>query len=175
MSWSRRVIVGEESTLVVIAYPDDSVAQGAISTLESLSIEEFIDLEDTAYAVKGSDETVKFHETRRATGAGTAGGGVRGVLTRLPFFGSSAGATGGALVGRYAELGIDEGFIEYLSETLEPGGTAVFMLVRSSTRDRVIAEMSKFGGTVIKTSLPPELEEQLKEELAGKDPGPADL
>jgi uncharacterized membrane protein len=157
--------VGEESNVVVITYPDDSVAQGAIATLERLSIEDLIDLEDTAYAVMGRNGSLTFHATQAAAG----GGAVRGLLTRLPLVGSRPSTSSAALVPRYEELGIDDAFVAHLSERLAPGETALFLLVRSSARDRVIAEMSKFRGTIIKTSFQPEQEQQLKHRLTGQD------
>jgi uncharacterized membrane protein len=161
--------VGDESTLVVIAYPDDSVAQGAIAALERLNIEELIDLEDAAYADKDASGTLRFHAIRSAAAAGSAHGGVREMLAWLPFVGPSPGASSDALAERYAEHGVDTVFVAELSGTLQADGMAVFLLVRHSARDRVIAEMSKFRGIVVKTSLQPEQEQELKRGLAGED------
>ena len=52
-----------------------------------------------------------------------------------------------------------------LGSKLEPGGAALFVLVRSSTPDKVLPRISQYGGEVLHTSLPTESEETLREAL----------
>jgi uncharacterized membrane protein len=154
--------VTTERTLVVIVYPDDSIAQGAIAALERLSIEELIDLDDVAYARRDSNGHIAFHETRSGPG-----GGIRKHLAH-PF--RHSGVQQSAEAERYARLGITDAYIDQLDAELGPDGAALFLLVHRPARERVIAEMSKFGGTVVKSSLPPETEEALKAALSGTEP-----
>jgi uncharacterized membrane protein len=62
-------------------------------------------------------------------------------------------------------LGIDNKFIEEVGDSLDPGGSALFMLVAKATPDKVIPELQKFGGTVYQTSLSNEDEANLKKAL----------
>jgi uncharacterized membrane protein len=69
------------------------------------------------------------------------------------------------MMGKAADLGIDNKFIKEVGESLEPGGSALFMLVIEATTDKVLPELEKFGGTVYQTSLSNEDEEKLKKAL----------
>jgi uncharacterized membrane protein len=53
-----------------------------------------------------------------------------------------------------------------LAETLKPGTAALCVLIRSMTADKVLEDIQKFGGTVIKSNLSHENEEKLKAALA---------
>jgi uncharacterized membrane protein len=49
-----------------------------------------------------------------------------------------------------------------LGETVAPGTSALFVLVRKSTPDKVLDRLKGFKGKVIKTSLTVDKEEELK-------------
>ena len=53
-----------------------------------------------------------------------------------------------------------------MGEQLTPGSSALFVLVRKSTPDRVIPELRELGGKVFTTSL--SKEQQLREALEGE-------
>ena len=50
---------------------------------------------------------------------------------------------------------------------LKPGTSCLFMIVEKVTPDKAIAALSKYGGTVLKTSLSEEDTKKLQEELHG--------
>ena len=50
-----------------------------------------------------------------------------------------------------------------LGETLTPGSSALFVLFRKATPDKVLEELSGFKGKVLKTSLTKDKEEELRE------------
>jgi uncharacterized membrane protein len=165
------------SQLVVIAYPDEATAQQALGTLKRLSTEQLINLEDAAYVTRDLDGKPKLHQTQSLVGAGAAGGAFWGFLFGLiflvPVAGLAFGALGGALGGKMTDLGIDDKFMKDLGEQIKPGTAALFLLVRSSVADRVVPEMAKLGGTVLRTSLSTEQENQLKEALGHPTPAEA--
>ena len=68
----------------------------------------------------------------------------------------AVGAASGALTGK---------FMKELGTRLEPGGAALFVLVRSSTPDKVLPRISQYGGEVLHTSLSTEAEQTLQEAL----------
>src|SRR5947209_9362963 len=70
-SQERSCGVTDSGTLVVIAYPDDSVAQAVIGTLERFSIENLISLDDTVYATCELDGEIKLHRVGYLSGAST--------------------------------------------------------------------------------------------------------
>ena len=55
-----------------------------------------------------------------------------------------------------------------LGASFQPGTAALFVLVRKFTADKVAAEVSRFGGTVLRTSLPNDEERKLREALAAQ-------
>jgi uncharacterized membrane protein len=162
------------SQLVVIAYPDEATAQQALGTLQQFSKEQLINLEDMAYVTRDMNGKPKLHQTQSLTGAGAAGGAFWGFLIGLIFFvpvlGLAAGALGGALGGKLTDLGIDDKFMKEVGQQIKPGTAALFLLVRSATADKVVPELAKLGGTVLRTSLSTEQEAQLKEALSHPSP-----
>jgi uncharacterized membrane protein len=79
----------------------------------------------------------------------------------LAIFGAAVGALSGALT----DIGIDDNFIQELGNTIEPGTSAIFILVRKSTPDKVLEDLSKFEGKVLQTSLSYEDEAKLQAAL----------
>ena len=84
--------------------------------------------------------------------------------------GAALGAGSGALAGRLSDYGIDDNFIRSLGSTIEPGSSALFVLVRSMTADRVLPGLQPFEGTVLRTSLSNEQEARLRQALQGVQP-----
>ena len=160
---------GSASNLVVITYPDEHRAAEVLATLQRMRDQYLLDLEDAVYVTKGMDGKLKLHQTTNLAGGGAAWGGLWGLLIGLLFFvpiaGMAIGVASGALLGNLADYGIDDKFAKQLSATMTPGSSAIFVLVRRSTPDKVVPEIAKFGGTVMRTSLPKETEAKLQEAL----------
>lgn len=157
------------SNLVVVAYPDEYRAAEVLAALRRMSNEYLIDLDDACYVTKDARGKLKLHQNTSLAGAGAAWGGLWGMLIGLlffvPFLGLAIGAGLGALTGKLSDYGIDDKFAKQLTATLQPNSSAIFVLVRRSTPDKVVPEIAKFGGTVMQTSLPKETEEKLQAAL----------
>ena len=156
---------------VAIEYDDMFKAQEVRLTLLKLQSEYLIDMEDAVVAVKDMDGKVKLHQAHNLTAAGAMSGGFWGSLIGVvflgPFFGigTLAGAAAGAVSGALSDVGIDDDFMKKLSEGFKPGTSALFVLVRKVTPDRVLEEIKPYGGTVLHTSLSHEREERLRAAL----------
>jgi uncharacterized membrane protein len=159
------------STLVVIGYDDLHKAEEVRLTLAKLQKEYLIDLEDAVVAVKNADGKVKLNQAINLTAAGALSGGFWGSLIGLiflnPLLGAAVGASAGAASGALADIGINDDFMKQLAEQLQPGHSALFVLVRKSTPDKVVPEIQKFGGTILKSSLTHEDEAKLQAALNG--------
>ena len=157
--------------LVVIEYDDEFKAHEVRLTLAKLQQEYLIDLADAVVAVKDAKGKVKLHQAVNMTAAGAAQGGLWGSLVGLLFFGpffgigTLAGAAAGAVSGALTDIGIDDDFMKKLSEGFQPGTSALFVLVRSATPDKVVTEIKRYGGSVLQTSLSHEKEAQLQAAL----------
>jgi uncharacterized membrane protein len=157
------------STLAVIAYPDKNTAAEAAAALKQMQDEFLIDLQDVAWVTKAQNGKLKLHEGTSLTGAGAAGGALWGFLFGLLFFvpllGIAVGAATGALAGHLSEYGLDHEWINEVAAAIPPGGSALFVMARDANQERVLPEMAKFGGTVLKTNLTTEQQQALEAAL----------
>jgi uncharacterized membrane protein len=156
------------ANLVAIAYDDLGTAKQVMGTVGDLVKEHSLTLEDAVIVEAKDDGKIKLHQPSMA-GAGAAGGalwgGLIGLIFLMPLFGMAIGAAAGAAGGAMSDYGIDDKFMKELGEKLQPGNAAVFVLVQQATRDKVVPEVAKYGGTVIQSSLSNEQEAQLQEAL----------
>ena len=91
-----------------------------------------------------------------------------GLLFFIPVFGMAVGAGLGALMGKITKSGVDKEFQDHVRGQLQPGTSALFLMVEKVTPDKAVEALSKYGGTVIKTSLSKEAEQELQEALHGE-------
>jgi uncharacterized membrane protein len=156
------------ANLVAIAYDDLDQAKQVMGTLDELVKEHSLTLEDAVIVEHRSGGKMKLHQPSLA-GAGAAGGalwgGLIGLIFLMPVFGMAVGAATGAAAGAASDTGIDDKFMKELGSKLPEGGAAVFVLVQEATRDKVVPEVSKYGGHVIQSSLSSEQEAALQEAL----------
>jgi uncharacterized membrane protein len=158
------------STLVVVGYDDQFKAEEIRLKLQKMQSDYLIDMEDAVVAVKDLNGKVKLHQAINLTAAGAAGGGFWGALIGLifmvPLVGMAVGAASGAISGALTDLGINDKFMKELASTMKPGSSALFVLVRSMTPDRVLEQLKGTGGRILQTSLSHEETERLQEALS---------
>jgi uncharacterized membrane protein len=157
------------STLIVVGYNDLFKAEEIRLKLLRMQREHLIDLEDAVVAIKDAKGNVKLHQAVNLTAAGAVSGGFWGSLIGLiflnPLLGLAVGATAGAVSGALSDVGIDDNFMKELAATMTPNSSALFVLVRKSTPDKVLEEIKGTGGKILKTSLSHEDENKLQEAL----------
>ncbi len=157
------------STLVVIGYNDPYKAEEVRLKLRKLQSEYLIDLEDAVVAVKDATGKVKLHQAVNLTAAGAVSGGFWGSLIGLiflnPLLGLAVGATAGAVSGALTDVGINDDFMKDLAATMTNGSSALFVLVRKATPDKVLEEIKGTGGKILKTSLSHDDEAKLQAAL----------
>jgi len=90
-----------------------------------------------------------------------------GLLFWAPWLGLAIGAVTGAIAGKFSDVGVDDKFIKEVGAQIEPGHSALFLLVQSATQDKVLDEVKDFKATVIQTSLSDEQEAHLREVFSG--------
>ena len=97
-------------------------------------------------------------------------GALVGLLFMNPLAGMAIGAiTGagaGALSGSLADYGIPDDFIKKLGATIPEGSSALFVLFRSVTEDKVLPEILPYKPRILKTSLSDEAEAKLRAALS---------
>jgi uncharacterized membrane protein len=161
------------SDLIVVGFKDEFKADEVMNELRRLQSEYLVDLEDAAIVVRNQEGKVKIKQAQELVAAGAISGSYWGVLLSVLFFNpifALVGAAAGALSGALSDIGIDDNFMRDLGSTIEPGTSAIFVLVRKSTPDRVLADLSKFEGKVLRTSLSKEDEAKLQAALSKGEP-----
>lgn len=159
------------ANLVAVTFQDETTAFGLRAALGKLQKEYLIDMEDVVVVTRDDKGKVKLHQATNLTAAGAIGGSFWGLLIGMiflnPLLGAAVGAGAGALSGRLTDLGIDDKFMKTLGEGLPNGGSALFVLVRKSTPDKVLAALEPFRGKgkVLQTSLSKENEQELRDFL----------
>ena len=158
------------SNLVVLAFDDETAASQTLLQVERLQKQNLIHVEDAATAVRHAGGKVKVKQATNLAGAGALGGAFWGMLFGLlffvPFLGMAVGAATGALFGKAADYGINDDFVREVSESVQPGCSALFLLANSAQTDKVVEALKPYGGKVIYTSLSKDEETRLKEAFA---------
>ena len=153
------------SDLVVIGFDDEHTAFEMRAELVKLQKEYLIEMEDVVVVTKDDKGKVKLHQALNLTAAGAVGGTFWGMLIGMiflnPLVGAAVGA--GALSGKLRYIGISDNFMKELGETLRNDTSALFVLVRKVTPDKVLEGLKGFKGKVLKTSLVKDKEEELRE------------
>lgn len=162
------------SDLVVIVYPSQDKAEEVRKRLFELQKEYLIKLADAVIATKSPDGQIQLHQVVNTTAAGAVSGSFWGLLIGVlflnPILGVAIGAASGALGGALADFGINDQFMKQLSESIQPGSAALFVLIKEMTGDKVLEQIKGYGGVVLKTSLNDEREQALRDALAKAAP-----
>ena len=159
--------------LIVLATKTETGAADLAEKIKELQKQELITISDAAVAVRMQDGKVKVKQAQSLVGAGALGGAFWGMLIGLIFFmpwlGLAVGALSGAVAGHFTDIGIDDKFIKEVSNTIEPGHSALFLLVVKATEGRVVDALKGYDVEVLQTSLSAEDEAKLKEAFAAEE------
>jgi len=158
------------SNLIVMSFEKEDVAGHVLDEVAELQRQDLIKVEDAATAVRRLDGKVKVKQANSLVGSGALGGAFWGMLFGLlffvPFLGMAVGAATGALFGKAADYGINDAFIKKVSDSIQPGNSALFLLVSDAVVDKVVEQLKPFKGTIIHTSLSTDEEARLKDAFA---------
>src|SRR4051794_32777126 len=157
--------------LIAIGYDDETTAAAAAEEVGVLAHDLVIEPDAVAVIVRGTDGKYKVTTSHHPVGAGASYGMfwglLFGVLFFVPVFGMAVGAGLGALLGKVEKTGIDREFQEQVRDMVQPGNSALFLVVEKVTPDKAIEGLRKYGGTVLKSSLSKNAEHELQDALHG--------
>ena len=159
--------------LIVMAFDDATGAERMRDKLIELQKQMVIEIEDAAVVVRKPDGKVKVKQAIDLVGTGAVGGAFWGMLIGLlfwmPWMGMALGMLSGALSGALTDIGVDDDFIKKVGSTIEPGHSALFLLVRKAVFEKFADQLKEFHPKILQTSLSPEQEAKLKEALGAAE------
>jgi len=166
------------SSLVVLGFDGITAADEVLNKVRGLKAQHLIDLEDAVVVERDAEGKVHVKQAVNLTRLGAASGGLSGAfwgtLVGLLFLnplagmaiGAAAGAGGGALSGSLIDFGVNDDFVKKLAETIPNSSSALFVLVREATMDKVVAEIQQWNPRILNTNLTGEQEAKLAAEIA---------
>lgn len=161
--------------LLVISFPTEAQAEEARVRVAAMQREYLIALGDAVVALRRPDGSIKLNQVFHPTAAGAAGGALWGSLLGLlflnPIAGAAMGAAAGAVAGRLTDVGINDAFMKEVSQSLQAGEAALFLLVRKMTVEKVMEGLQGMGGRIMRTSFDETKEALLREALDGAGGG----
>ena len=187
------------SDLVVFAFEGQFTAQNMLDDFEEMQQKGLVQIEDAVVASRaprideivvtmrssemGVDPTpasvsltqlepaVKQTRQKKSkyTWRGSGAGLLAGLLLGGPIVGLAAGAAVGAIIGSMKDYGIDDKFINEVSENLPPDSSALFLLGAGDDEEKFLAELKPYKARVIKTTLSDEQEQKLRNALSREE------
>src|ERR1700744_2043005 len=141
---------------MVLGHPEEDTAKRVYGELVSLQDQFLVDLEDAAIIRR--DRRGRLHVTTPAHHAvawGSLSGLFWGVLIGLlflfplaPLVGVAGGLMGAAL-GAAENLGIKDDFKQRVQDMLEPGTSAILVILRKATYDKFVEALRPYGGIIL--------------------------
>lgn len=157
--------------LIVVTFEDETAAFSLRAALGKLQRDYLIEMEDVVVVTRDETGKVMLHQATNLTAADTPRGSFWGSLIGMnfldPLFGAAAEAGAGAFSGRLTNLGNDDTFMKNRDEETPNRGSALFVLIRKFTSDKVLPDLEPFrgNGRVLQTSLSKENEQELRDFL----------
>lgn len=159
------------STLIAVVFDDPTTAFDMRAALLRMQKQYLVDLEDSVVVTKNEKGKIKLDQAVNLTSAGAIGGGFWGALIGLiflnPLLGAAVGATAGAVGAKFTDIGLDNRMMKDVAASFKPGSSALFVLLRRATSDKLMEGLKEFAGKgrVFQTSLNKDDEAALREVL----------
>jgi uncharacterized membrane protein len=156
------------SELVVAGFKGEFTADEVLLDLLKMKQSHLIDLDYAVVAARRDDGAITVKSNNVLVHADTTAGcqwgviigGVAGLI-----IGGIVGAAIGETVKVLRRIGIKDDFVKEVTETLEPGSSALFIRVRHSLSGKVVEELKKFNAKLLRSSLAITKEAELIKEL----------
>ena len=159
------------STLVAIVFDDESTGFEMRAALVKMQQKYLLEMEDAVVVTRDPNGKARLHQATSLTSVGAVTGGFWGMLIGLlflnPLLGAIVGAGAGAISGKFRDIGVDDNMMKEVGTSLKPGTSALFLLVRKVTADKVLDGLKPFvgKGRVFQSSLSKDDEKALRDAL----------
>lgn len=162
--------------LIAIGYEHEDTAARAERELERSMDDLLIEPDAVALIARDGDGRYKVQTNHHPVASGATWGMLWGTLFGFLFFvpvvGMAVGEGLGELMDKVERIGIDSAFQEQARDLLQPGTSALFMVVDEGRSTEVIGALSPYGGRTLSASLSTAAQSDLQDHLHG---GPAPL
>lgn len=159
--------------LVVLAFDSEDGALKMRDRLLDYRKQRMLQLSDAAVVIRQQNGQVKVQQLTNLVGTGAFGGAFWGLLIGLlflaPWLGLAIGVAAGALVGHLSDFGVDDEFIKEVGNTIEPGHSALFLLVHKESMEKALEDLKPLNAQVLQTSLSKEDEAKLRAAFGGEE------
>ena len=176
--------------LIVVGFRGKERASEVLTELLQLAYRGRLDLFDGVAAHRTDDGKLRIDDSiqplpREGAGLGAVFAAWLGALIAGPFTGGlsvaaavavtgaaavGAGAIGGTIGAHDAAVskekhGLSDEFVRQVGGMIQPGDSAVFAILEAKNRDRIIETFRGYGGTVLRTTLSPEVVKRVEDSL----------
>jgi uncharacterized membrane protein len=180
--------------LIAVGFHGMGRAGEVLYQLQRMQDDWTVDLQDAAAVYRDTNGTLRLDDSTEPTegegaGWGALFGGLIGLLiAAAPVTGGASAATAAALAaGGLAggtlgaasgalsvdwwrnESGLTEDYVRSVSAMIQPGDSAVFVLIRSANPQLVADQFRGYGGQILQTTLTPEQTTKLQGILDGRE------
>ena len=166
---------GDVDHIIGVSFDKTTRAEEVLLALVHLQQEGEIALSDAVVVIKDPEGKVRIHQTIDPTpGRSALTGSIWGMLVGLLFGGpvflaaAAVGAGGGALMAKLIDLGLDDNWVKDVGRWLDPGTSALLILVAADVRPAVLAELGRYEGEVLYCTFPGAVRDELERALAEK-------
>jgi uncharacterized membrane protein/uncharacterized protein YrrD len=149
-----------EVELVALVFPTPERAQQALDAAKERVSAGRLSQIDAAVLTKSAAGKVSYREEHDVSGGrgaalGAIVGGVTGLLAGPVgvAIGAAAGGAVGGATGRWHDTGVPDRYLEDLGRALQPGSSALVVLVHPASVDALIQATERLGGTVLRQLL----------------------
>jgi uncharacterized membrane protein len=161
------------SNIVVLGFENQYGAEAMLEDIQKWQEEALIELEDAVIASRGPGREVQIEQTHKRGGKYALRGGGAGLLAGLllggPILGLVGGVAAGGIAGALEDYGLDDTFVEEVSQWVQPETSALFLLVKEAKADEVLEKLRPHGAVVLTSTLAPEQEQRLRQALAKEE------
>lgn len=174
-------IAVDTDQIIGMAFDKTSRADEVLLNLSHLAREGEITLTDAVVVYKDDNERVHVRQTVDPTPKqGAMSGALWGLLIGSLFgpagflIGAGAGAASGGLMGKLVDVGLDDDWVKEVGNWIDPGTSALLILVSEGVRPVVLRELGRFEGRVLYCTFPDAVRHELERALGHAGNAPSD-